>query len=106
MGPHAEAGDRWKQAAEEHESILRAAERADYYSQRMASCDILSRDELETIHQDLTAMPEAVRAEMPGKMAEAMNAPLSEAFVLSAQELADIRPECVSAPRFPLNRPW
>ncbi len=61
-----EAGDRWKQAAKEHESILRAQERADYYTDRMASGDILSRDELELIHQDLNAMPEAVRAEMPG----------------------------------------
>jgi hypothetical protein len=100
-----EAGERWKLAAEEHEEILRAQERADYYSERMASGDLLSRDELETIHQDLNAMPAAVRAEMPGKMAEAMNAPLSEAFALSAQEIADIRPECVSAPRFALNLP-
>ena len=100
-----EAGVRFKEAQEAHDDILRAKERADYYSDRMASGDILSRDELETIHQDLNAIPEAVRAEMPGKMAEAMKAPLSEAFALSAQELAEIRPECVAAPRFPLNPP-
>jgi len=100
-----EAEERWKQAAEEHESILRARQRADYYSQRMASGDLLSRDELETIHQDLNAMPEAGRAEMPGKMAEAMNAPLSEEFALSTEEVAGIKPECVSAPDFPLNFP-
>jgi hypothetical protein len=97
------AEERWKQAAEEHESILRARERADYYSERMASGDLLSRDELEMIHQDLNAMPETVRAEMPDKMHNAMNAPLSEEFALSAEEVAGIRPECVFAPHFPLN---
>jgi hypothetical protein len=30
---------------------------------------------------------------MPGKMADAMKAPLSEEFSLSAEELAAIRPE-------------
>jgi len=101
-----QAGIRFKEAQEAHDDILRAKERAEYYSDRMASGDILSRDELDTIHQDLNAIPEAVRAEMPGKMAEAMKAPLSEEFSLSAEELAEIRPECVSAPRFPLNSPW
>ena len=100
-----EAGLRFKEAQEAHDEILRAKERAEYYNDRMACGDVLTRDELETIHQDLNAMPEAVRAEMPGKMAQAMNAPLSEAFCLSAEELADIRLECVSAPRFPLNFP-
>jgi hypothetical protein len=40
------AGERLKEAEEEHETILRAKERADYYSGRMESGDILSRDEL------------------------------------------------------------
>ena len=102
---YVEAGQRLREAEEEHETILRARERAEYYSERMASGDTLSRDELETIHQDLSAMPEAVLAEMPEKMRDAMNAPRSEEFSLSAQEVADIRPECISAPHFPLNFP-
>ncbi len=87
------AGQRLKQAQEEHETILRAKERADYYSDRMASGDVLSRDELNTIHEDLNAMPQAVRAEMPEKIADAMRGGLSDEFALSAEELAAIRPE-------------
>jgi len=96
-----QAGGRLKQAEDDHEEIIRAKERADYYSDRMASGEILSRDELDMIQQDLNAMPEAVRAEMPEKMRDAMKAPVSQEFSLSAQELADIKPECVSAPVFP-----
>jgi hypothetical protein len=90
---YVKADQRLREAEEEREDILRAKERFDYYSGRMKSGDILSRDELDTIHQDLNAMPYAVRAEMPGRMAEAMEAPLSGEFVLSAAELADIKPE-------------
>lgn len=87
------AGERLREAQEEHETILRAKERADYYSDRMESGDILSRHELEAIHEDLNAMPAAVRAEMPGKMADAMKTGLSEEVALSTDELAAIQPE-------------
>ena len=86
-------GARLREAEQEHETILRAKERADYYSERMESGDILSRDELNTIHKDLNAMPQAVRAEMPEKIADAMRGGLSDEFALSAEELAAIRPE-------------
>ena len=70
--------------------------RADYYSERMRSGDMLTRDELETIRKDLDAMPWAVKAEMKavrcaaaGRMARATSFGLSEEFTLSANELAD-----------------
>jgi hypothetical protein len=84
---HQAAADRLARAQQEHEEILRARERADYYAQRMGSGEVLSADELDTIRKDLDAMPQAVRAEMEadrgaaaGKMAKATVSRLSEEF--------------------------
>lgn len=87
------AGERLREAEEEHETILRAKERADYYARRMESGDILSRDELDAIHQDLNATPYAVLAQMPEKIAGSVRGRPSDEFALSAEELAAIRPE-------------
>jgi hypothetical protein len=95
------AGQRLDSAAQDHETILRYKDRADYYADRLNSGDILSNDDLDTIRKDLDAMPEAVRAEMKGdhlpganKMVKATVGRLSGAFALSAaDELAAVKPE-------------
>jgi hypothetical protein len=66
----------------------------------MGAGEVKSADELDTIQRDLDAMPQVVKAEMEahrsaaaGRMAEATASGLSEEFVLSAEELASIRPD-------------
>src|SRR5438132_919887 len=71
--------------------------RADDYTQRMDSGDVLTGDEFDAIRKDLDAMPDSVRAEMEGgdfqgeaKLAEATAAAPSQEFTLDAGELAKI----------------
>jgi hypothetical protein len=77
---------------DDHETILRFKDRADYYAQRMQSGDMLREDELECIRKDLDAMPHSVRAEMEAGPRAAPEHRPDEAggFTLTEDDIADI----------------